>query len=145
MVFFTNPVLTMSTDPLAQYQWNFVRTRKFFNFYVELYENKFKNLIRTSKLKIFISRTANQNIFCKDIFQCFFKNNFEMSQVPFSWPNLHMCNLFCIYVNLHTGANSSMWTHLLTYLYSICKFTLGRDQVQINFYTHANVFGRVFL
>jgi hypothetical protein len=46
----------------------------------------------------------------------FFSSNCfcNMSKAPFSWQNLHMCKLFCIYVNLHTGANSSMWTHLLT-------------------------------
>ena len=35
----------------AQHQLNFVRTSKFFSFYLELYIDKFKNLIWTSKLK----------------------------------------------------------------------------------------------
>jgi hypothetical protein len=39
----------MSTCPTAQDQENFVRTSKFFSFYLELHKNKFK---------IFISRTA---------------------------------------------------------------------------------------
>jgi hypothetical protein len=41
----------MSTGPLAQDQQNFVWTSKFFSFYLELYKNKFKNFIRTSKFK----------------------------------------------------------------------------------------------
>ena len=41
----------MSTGPPAQDQKIFVRTRSFFSFYLELYKNQFKNLIRTSKLK----------------------------------------------------------------------------------------------
>jgi len=44
-------VLTMSTSPPAQDQQNFVRTSKFFSFDLELYKNKFKNLIWTSKFK----------------------------------------------------------------------------------------------
>jgi hypothetical protein len=39
-------------------QINFLRTSKLFSFYLELHENKFKNLIQTSKFKFFISRTA---------------------------------------------------------------------------------------
>ena len=39
------PVLTMSTGPPVQDQSNFVQTTTFFNFYLELYKNKFKNLI----------------------------------------------------------------------------------------------------
>ena len=48
-----NVVLTMSNGPLAQDQQNFVQTSTFFNFYLDIYiyKNKFKNLIRTSKLK----------------------------------------------------------------------------------------------
>ena len=38
----------MSTGPPAQSPYNFVWTSKFFSFYLELYKNKFKNLIRTS-------------------------------------------------------------------------------------------------
>ena len=38
--------------PPAQDQSNFVRTSQFFSFYLELYKNKFKKLIQTSKLKI---------------------------------------------------------------------------------------------
>ena len=44
-------VFMMSTGPPAQDQQNFVRTSKFFSFYLELYKYKFKNLIRTSKFK----------------------------------------------------------------------------------------------
>jgi hypothetical protein len=42
-----NPVvvLMMSAGPPAQDQQNFVQTRKFFSFYLELVKNKFKNLI----------------------------------------------------------------------------------------------------
>jgi hypothetical protein len=43
--------LMMSTCPTAQDQENFVRTSKFFSFYLELHKNKFKILIRTSKFK----------------------------------------------------------------------------------------------
>ena len=43
-------VLMISTGPPVQDQWNF-RTSKFFCFCLELYENKLKNLIRTSKLQ----------------------------------------------------------------------------------------------
>jgi hypothetical protein len=42
-------VFMMSTGPPAQDQQNFVRTSKFFSFYLVLYKNKFKNLIQTSK------------------------------------------------------------------------------------------------
>ena len=42
-------VFMMSTGPSAQDQQNFVRTSKFFSFYLVLYKNKFKNLIQTSK------------------------------------------------------------------------------------------------
>jgi hypothetical protein len=35
--------------PPAQDQQNFVRTSKFFSFYLVLFKNKFKNLIQTSK------------------------------------------------------------------------------------------------
>ena len=38
-------------SPPAQDQKKFVRTSKYFNFYLELYKNKFKNLILTSKFK----------------------------------------------------------------------------------------------
>jgi len=43
----------MSSHSEAHDQQNFVRTSKFFSFYLELhvYKNKFKNLIRTSKFK----------------------------------------------------------------------------------------------
>ena len=41
----------MTTGPLAQDQLNFVRTSTFFRFHLELYKNKFKNLIRTSKFE----------------------------------------------------------------------------------------------
>ena len=34
-------ILTMNTCPPAQDQWNFVRTSKFFSFYLEIYKNKF--------------------------------------------------------------------------------------------------------
>jgi len=37
----------MSNSPPAQDQQNFVRTSKFVSFYLELYKNKFKNLIQT--------------------------------------------------------------------------------------------------
>jgi len=42
-------VFMMSMGPPAQDQQNFVRTIKFFSFYLELYKNNFKNLIQTSK------------------------------------------------------------------------------------------------
>jgi len=45
------PVFMMSTGSPAQDQLNFVQTSKFFSFYLELYKNKFKNLIQTSKFK----------------------------------------------------------------------------------------------
>ena len=45
------PVLIRSTGPPAQDQQNFLWTSKFFSSYLELYENKLKNLIRTSKFK----------------------------------------------------------------------------------------------
>jgi hypothetical protein len=49
---FTNySVLTISTGPLSQDQKNFVWTSKFFSFYLELYINKLRNLIQTSKFK----------------------------------------------------------------------------------------------
>jgi hypothetical protein len=44
-------VLTMSTGSTALDQSNFVWTSKFFSFYLELYKNKLKNLIQTSKFK----------------------------------------------------------------------------------------------
>ena len=39
------PVLTMTTDHPTQDQSNFVRTSKVFSFYLEVYKNKFKNLL----------------------------------------------------------------------------------------------------
>jgi hypothetical protein len=51
-------VLMMSTSFLAQDQYNFVWTSKFFNFYLELYKNKFKNLIQTSKFKFSFQASA---------------------------------------------------------------------------------------
>jgi hypothetical protein len=38
-------------SPPAQDQNFFFRTSKYFSFYLELYKNKFKNLILTSKFK----------------------------------------------------------------------------------------------
>jgi len=48
---YTTAVLTMSIGPPVQDQYNFVRISTFFSFYLKLYQNKFKNLIRTSKFK----------------------------------------------------------------------------------------------
>ena len=41
----------MRTGPPAKDQSNFVRTNQFFRFYLELYKDKFKNLIQTSNFK----------------------------------------------------------------------------------------------
>ena len=45
------PVLMMNTGSPAQDQFNFVQTSKYFSFSLELYKDKFKNLIQTSKFK----------------------------------------------------------------------------------------------
>ena len=47
----TYVVLRTSTGLLVRRQINFLRTSKLFSFYLELHENKFKNLIQTSKFK----------------------------------------------------------------------------------------------
>ena len=41
----------INTSPPAQHQQNFVQTCKSFSFYLDIYKNKFKNLIWTSKFK----------------------------------------------------------------------------------------------
>jgi hypothetical protein len=53
------PILTISTGFTAQDQLNFVQTSKFFSFYLGLYKNKFKNLIRTSKFKFSVRGLLN--------------------------------------------------------------------------------------
>ena len=70
----TCTVLTMSTGPQAQSQSYFVQTSKFFSFYLDLhvYKNKFKNLILTSEIEIFISmmfvsKTKYYRIICVEI------------------------------------------------------------------------------
>jgi hypothetical protein len=41
-------VFTMNTGPPAQDQLNFAVTSQFISFYLELYKNKFMNLIQTN-------------------------------------------------------------------------------------------------
>ena len=42
---------SMDTGPADQDQYYFVQTSTFSSFYLEMHKNKFKNLIRISKLK----------------------------------------------------------------------------------------------
>ena len=73
-------VLTINTGPLAQDQQNFVRVGKFFSFYLELYKNKFKNLIRNSKFKLNFFRGLYQ---------------FETNDEPHRWCNGQPARLEC--------------------------------------------------
>ena len=56
------PVLTMSNGPPPQVQQSFVKTSTLFSLFSELYENKLKNLIPTSKLKFSFRRLSAQSL-----------------------------------------------------------------------------------
>jgi hypothetical protein len=55
------PVLTMSTAAPDQDQSNIVWTSKFFSFYLDIYKNELKNLIRTSKFKFSLRGLLSTN------------------------------------------------------------------------------------
>jgi hypothetical protein len=67
-IFWTDPlphliaVLTIRTDPLPQNEYNFIQTSKFFSFYLDIYKNKFKNLIHTSKFKFSFQGLCSKHI-----------------------------------------------------------------------------------
>ena len=62
-----------STSPRVQDQQNCVRTSKFYSFYLELYKNKFKNLIRTSKFKFLFQGLQLTDLFSDTGFLFYFE------------------------------------------------------------------------